>query len=753
MPRSSFAPRLLVITPALACAHSALAQTDSTDSSPAVQHAVLEAVVVTATRSDVALSDAPASVTLLRREDIDNRNVSRITDALQQVPGLAMGRGENGQSNSFEGSFSLRGMDTRRTLVLQDGLQPLQSGSSQGVNWLAVFVDDVERVEVLGGPFSTLYGSNAMGGVINVIGKRPDRQELTLRAKAGSGDAAGEDFSVYWRQPLGAGIGIAAGFSRVRRDGYASEATVRTPVSGAPGTAVNGAIATTTRDGTAAYIVGDRGRQPWRQDSATVKLSWLLSPTARLHGGVAWASAEQGYTRYNTYLTNAATGDPVASGTLGINGQRVTLAESNFVGSTPLEQGSLRRFLGWEAQVGDGLLKVDVSHVRRSFSFPTVASSSAWDSGPGSLTDTPDQSLDATVTLTQPLGASHVMVAGASLHRDAAQRRSHGLSNWRDVDGRTTTHSGYDGHTRTLSVFAQDEWRVLPVFTLYLGGRVDRWSTRGNYFQNTAPVSAIDYPERSETAFNPKVSGVWKAGSDVTLRASWGRSFRAPSNLDLYSTSVINSATSPTGTLTTRSDPNLQPETARGWELGGEWRLSPKLKATGAVYQSQLASLIYSQQIDLSLTQRINAGKARSQGVELGLAARPWPWIEVVTNASWIDARILENPTDRASEGKRMTNVPARTAYLGATAGQGRWTAVVEARYTGKTYVTAHNTDVVTGVPGSNDPITMVNAKLGWKLHPQWRLNLAVNNLLDRQQYTFARLPGRNATVEAVASF
>ena len=100
-----------------------------------------------------------------------------------------------------------------------------------------------------------------------------------------------------------------------------------------------------------------------------------------------------------------------------------------------------------------------------------------------------------------------------------------------------------------------------------------------------------------------------------------------------------------------------------------------------------------------------------------------------------------------------MTHVPARTAYLGATAGQGRWTAVVEARYTGKTYVTAHNTDVVTGVPGSNDPITMVNAKLGWKLHPQWRLNLAVNNLLDRQQYTFARLPGRNATVEAVASF
>jgi iron complex outermembrane receptor protein len=741
------APRLLVIAQALACAYPTHVRAEAATPT-------LEPVVVTATRLAVALSDAPASVTLVSREDIDHRNVSRITDALHQVPGLSMGRGENGQSNSFEGSFSLRGMDTRRTLVLQDGLQPLQSASSQGVNWLTVFLDDVERVEVVRGPYSTLYGSNAMGGVINVISKRPDRQELTLRAKKGFSDAAGEDFSVYWRQPLAEGFGIAAGWGRVRREGYASEATVRTPVAGAAGTAVNGAIATTTRDGTPAFIVGDRGLQPWQQDNATAKLTWQFTPTARLHGGVAWASATQGYTRYNTYLTEASTGAPVSSGTLGINGQRVTLTESNFVGSTPLEQGSLRRFVGWEAKVpGDGELKADVSHVRRSFTFPTVSSGSAWDSGPGGLTDSPDQSLDATVTLTQPVAANHVLVTGASLHRDAAQRRSYGLSNWREPDTRTSITSGYDGQTRTLSVFAQDEWAARPALMLYLGGRIDHWSTRGSYFQNTAPASVIDYPERSQTAFNPKFSGVWKASGDLTLRASWGRSFRAPSNLDLYSASVINSSTSPTGTLTTRSDPNLQPETARSWEVGGEWRLSPRLKSTGALYQSRLSNLIYSQQIDLSLTQRLNAGKARTQGVELGLAARPWPWLEVVTNASWIDAKILENPADRSSEGKRMTNVPSRMAYLGVTATEGRWVATVDVRYTGKTYVTAHNTDSVTGVPGSNDPITMVNAKLGWRAGPHWRLSMAVNNLLDRTQYTFARLPGRNATVEAVASF
>lgn len=746
-PGLHLAPRSTALAAALAWAGAGQAQAQASPVEP-------QAVVITATRSAVAISDAPASVTLVQREDIDNRNVSRITDALQAVPGLSTGRGENGQSNSFEGGFSLRGMDTRRTLVLLDGLQPLQSGSSQGVNWLTVFVDDVERVEVVSGPFASLYGSNAMGGVINIISKTPSRPELTLRVKKGFGDAQGEDFSLYLRQPLGAGLGLAAGISRVRRDGYVSESTVRTPVSGAAGTAVNGAIATTTREGVASYIVGDRGRQPWTQDNATVKLSYEPSPTARLHGGVAHASAEQGYARYNSYLSNAATGAPVSSGTLGINGQRVTLAESNFVGSTPLEQGSTRWFGGVEARLwGDALLKADVSRIRRSFSFPTVGSTSAWDSGPGSLTDTPDTSLDATATLSLPLGARHFVIAGVSWHADEAERRAYALSNWRDTGSRTATTNGYDGRTQTLSAFVQDEFSMHPALTLYLGGRVDRWSTDGEYFQNTAPTTRITYPERSQTAFNPKLSGVYKATPALTLRASWGKSFRAPSNLDLYSTTVINSSVSPTGTLTTQSDPKLRPETASSWELGGEWRLAHWAKASASLYQTRLKDLIYAQQIDLSLTQRINAGKARSQGLELGLAAKPLAWLELNSHLSWIDAKILDNPTDRPSEGKRMTNVPRRIAYLGLTASQGPWSATVEARYNGKTFVTARNTDGVEGVPGSNDPITLVHAKLGWRFSQQWRLNLAINNLLDRTQYSFARLPQRNATLEAVASF
>lgn len=713
----------------------------------------LDTVVVTATRSAVDVSDAPAAVTVVRRKDIDNRNVSRISDALQNVPSLFLGRAENGQTQSFEGGFSLRGMDTRRTLVLLDGLQPLQNANSQGVNWLTVFVDDVERVEVVPGAFASLYGSNAMGGVINVISKRATRNETIVRLKKGFGDAAGEDASVYFRRKFESGLGLTAGLAHNNRDGYVSELTVRTPVAGAPGTAVNGAIPTTTREGAPAYIVGDRGRQPWRQSHAMARLSYELTAQSSVYGGFAWAEAVQGYTRYNTYLTNAATGAPVASGTLGINGQRITLTEAAFVGSTPLTESSRRAFLGYEGLLGQDMqLKVDVSRISREFMFPTVGATSSWDSGPGSLSSSPNQGLDATATLSFPLGDKQAIVTGVSLHRDTVQRSSYALTNWRNTDSRTTLNSGYDGRSTTTSLFAQDAITLTDQWTAYVGGRLDRWQTQGSFFQNTAPTSTATYASRSETAFNSKVSAVFKPQNNVSLRGSWGRSFRAPSNLDLYSTTVQSSTISPTGLLTIQSDPNLKPEHGNSWELGGEWRISPALKGTATYYETRLKDMIYSKQVDLSLTQRINAGKAEVKGVELGLVAKPLRWLEVNSNASWIDSEILENSADPGSVGKRLTQVPRQLAYLGFTAAQGAWSGTVEARYSGQTFITARNTDTVQGVPTANDSYTQVNLKVGWQAVTALRVNLSVNNLTNTTTYQFSRLPRRNATLELAVS-
>lgn len=746
--RSTLLIALAAAFPAATHAQGATGGTAPSAAAPAKENTLaLQSVVVTATRSALDISDAPAAVTVVTHKEIEARNVSRVTDALAAVPSLYMGRGESGQKHSFEGGFSLRGMSTNRTLVLLDGVQPLQNANSQGVNWTTAFVDDVERVEVVPGAFSTLYGSNAMGGVINIISKRADKRELTVRLKKGFGDASGEDASIYFRDRLGNGIGINAGLAIVDRDSFVSEFVVRPPATGAAGTPVNGAIATTTREGAPAFIVGDRGKTPWRQINGMVKLSYELSATDRVYAGLALAEAKTGYEPFNTYLTNAATGAPVSSGTLGINGQRVTLGQNNFLGAAPLNDSSKRAFAGYEGLLGkDVKLKIDVARIEREFSFHFPSATSAFDTGPGTFTDSPNQSTDATAQLSFPLGDRHFLVTGLSLHQDTVQRRVHALSSWRDPDSRTAVNNGYNGRTGTASFFAQDEIAVGDHLTVYAGGRIDRWQTRGDFFQNTAPAFTSTYPKRSQTAFNPKLSAVFKATDTVTLRASAGRSFRAPSNLDLYSEFVISGATF-------KSDPNLKPERGGSWEAGGEWRLNSSVKTSATYYETRLEDMIYSMFINPTLTQRINVGKAKVKGLEIGLATKLAPWLDLNTNASWIDSEILDNAADPGSVGKRLTQVPARLAYVGLTAKHGPWLGTLELRYSGQTFITARNTDVVTGVPTASDPYTMVNAKLGYQFNKTLRGNLAVNNLMNAKVYQFDLLPRRNATAELVLSF
>ena len=239
----------------------------------------------------------------------------------------------------------------------------------------------------------------------------------------------------------------------------------------------------------------------------------------------------------------------------------------------------------------------------------------------------------------------------------------------------------------------------------------------------------------------------------VTLRASWGESFRVPSNLDLYSTTVQSSTVSPTGLLTIQSDPNLKPEKGRSWEVGGLWRPTDAVQFTASYYDTRLTDFIASQNVTLALTQRINAGKAQVKGAEFGVLVKPTRWLSLNGNISFINSEILENLADPGAVGKRLTQVPRRLAYLGADIQAGDFIGSIEARYSGRTFITARNTDIVQGVPSANDSYTVVNAKFGYKFTPMIRANVSVNNVFDDKVYQFSLLPGRNVTAELVLSF
>lgn len=714
---------------------------------------LLDEVVVTATRSNTAQSVAPSVVTVVQEKDIRAKNVSRLGDALDQVPSLFLRGGALGQSQGTVGTsgMSLRGIDQTRTLVLLDG-QPIQDAATGKVNWRVPFVDDIERVEVVPGAFSSLYGSNAIGGVVNIITKQPNKRELTVKLKNGWGDASGEDGSVFFRDKMENGVGFAGGFGRQRRDSYVNDFIVKASVAGVAGTPVNGAQAITTRDGVPTYLVGDLGRTPWQANNASAKFFYDLNEGGKVFVGVNFQETKVSYTQFNSYLSDAATGAPVTGGTLAINGQRVTLANSDFTpfSSLPLYEAATRYFAGYDGHIGnDVLLKIDLARIERAYNFSAAGATALWESGAGTWTDTPNRGTDGTVQLSFPFSSAHFMVAGLASHQDVANQKTYTLSNWRDSSTKTALSSGYNGHSLTNSVFVQDEFSASEAVKIYAGGRWDDWRAQGDNF---AVASATKFAERKVFAFSPKVSATYKPMEAVLLRTSFGRSFRAPTTQDLYSSTTSRSRT-------TTGDPDLQPERGETWELGSEWRANTATKLSATYYETQLSDLIYVKQVTtvpapaISISQRINAGKARVRGVELGVSNVLTNWLQVDANYAYIDSRILENAADPLSVGKQLTDAPRNIVGFGITAQQGAWTGHIDARYVSHIYWTAQNTDVVEGVPGSYDAYTMVNANAGYEFHKEMRAVLALNNLLDVQAYSYFLLPRRNVTVELVFSF
>ncbi len=142
-------------------------------------------VVVTATRIETPSKEVASSITVITRADLDRANRSTVLDVLEDVVGTAAVRsGGIGAA----ASIMLRGGNSEHTLVLLDGVEindPMNPSRSCDLAHIAL--DQVERIEVLRGPQSTLFGSDALGGVVNIITRTGEgRPKLSLYGSAGS---------------------------------------------------------------------------------------------------------------------------------------------------------------------------------------------------------------------------------------------------------------------------------------------------------------------------------------------------------------------------------------------------------------------------------------------------------------------------------------------------------------------------------------------------------------------------------------
>ena len=142
---------------------------------------IFEEAIITATRKPQAAKLAPASVALITAAQLQEKNITTFDQAFEETPGVVVTRssGANVQAFSIRGASEVAGGGIgNRVLLLIDG-RPALSPESAGALWNLVPLNSIERIEVVKGAYSSLYGSSAMGGVVNVITRKPTLEPST----------------------------------------------------------------------------------------------------------------------------------------------------------------------------------------------------------------------------------------------------------------------------------------------------------------------------------------------------------------------------------------------------------------------------------------------------------------------------------------------------------------------------------------------------------------------------------------------
>ncbi|MDL1964939.1 MAG: TonB-dependent receptor plug domain-containing protein, partial [Deltaproteobacteria bacterium] len=270
----------------------------------------LDEIVVTATKSEKTIMDAPGSVDVITKDEINKRNIKDIDEAVRMIPGIYDLKRKG--FADISPSINIRGVyGTNRNLILIDG-QPV----SEHV-WRRFPLELIEKIEVVKGPFSSLYGSNAMGGVVNIITSEP-KEKLEMTINTGFESNNSQLYEMLCSGKADKWIYSASARKR-QTDGYASNLTVKkaTPQTAEPtsGTKVTGADATTDKYGNERFLIGNTGENYYKDLSYNFKIGREFSPDSNIRIDYTRTDYEYGYKGGESYLRDAS-GNEVKSGTV-----------------------------------------------------------------------------------------------------------------------------------------------------------------------------------------------------------------------------------------------------------------------------------------------------------------------------------------------------------------------------------------------------------------------------------------------------
>ncbi|MUI11797.1 TonB-dependent receptor [Massilia dura] len=647
--------------------------------------------------------------------------------------------------------------NSARSLVYADGIllsNLLGNGATYTPRWGLVTPEEIERVDVLYGPFSAAYPGNSVGAVVDFQTRMPAKLEGHMRLAGFAQRFAeyGTRDSFYGKQgsaALGDRHGALSWWLHLSRQdsdgqpiGFANR-LVSSGVAGAGSVPVTGAVAGRNPSNREWLILGANNQVHTVQDHAKVKLAYDFSPVLRASYTLGWWRNDADR-RSDSYLRDAA-GNRVTGGNIDVDGRRYTLLASDFAPQRGdlehLMQGlSIKRHakdtFDWEIAASKYDYRKDLVRV------PTVVLADQDATGQGNVTDMAGSGWQtlALKGIWRP-DAAHTVDLG--VQRDGAQLRTRVFStpDWlAAADGRHV--STFNGNTRLTSVYAQDTWRIDEQWKATLGARWERWQAHGGEVAN-ATSGPLRFGERREDGWSPKAALAWRMTDEWTLKASAGRAIRNPTAAELFQGSIVD------GRIV-NTDPDLRAERSWTEELTAE-RLLPQGSLRATLFHESTRDALYSQPLTPTVSTVQNVGRIRTTGLELARQADDVlvAGLSVNSSLTFADSRIRENAALPASVGKRQPRVPRWRATAQATwRATEKLSASAGLRYSGTQYGTLDNSDPNGFAYMGVSRYLVADARVRYRFDDHWSGALGVDNLGNEKYWAFHPYTQRTLVAE-----
>ncbi len=588
-----------------------------------------EAISVTPTRVEQQLGDVPASVTVIDRQQIKESPAVIADDVLRQVPTFSLFRRTSAISaNPTAQGVSLRGIGpsgVSRTLVLIDNV-PFNDPFGGYVFWTRVPLEDVDRIEIVNGSSSSLYGNYAMGGVINIVSRRPTRRTLEFRPQYGSRNSPKLDF-------------------------YGSD------VWGKVGVAVNATSFDT--DGFKQVIANEQGpidtKAAVEFKNFNVKLDYNPTPNVSTFLRTGYFSEKRDNAKIST-----ADGTPVGTA----NGTR----EANDTTWTSVNGGA-RIVLRDQSDLQATVFYDDENYHQNFLAVSTVAGVTR--AGGRITVDqvVPIKNTGGMLQWSKAVRMQHYFTAGT----DWRMVKGDSLEDNMDTVTGTTvlTKRNAGGRQTSLGAFAQDVIMPTPRVTVTLSARVDRWRNYEGHNRLTTVSTGLPDPadvptlsERDDTVGSPRVAALYHLTNQVSVWGDMNWGFRAPTLNELYRQFSIGA----NPRRLTLANENLGPERLKGGEAGFKAVLPGNVVARATWFDNRMkdpvSSVVQSSTAALITLKRTNLGRTKIQGIQMDAESRIGAWLKVSGAYLYNQAKVTENPIDTSLVDKFLAQVPKHRGSL-----------------------------------------------------------------------------------------